>query len=60
MSYKDYIINSLSKLYIKYETANTAISKKLLMESIKIYLSDLNKIKYEESNNFIYNGNNDV
>lgn len=60
MSYKDYIINSLSKLYIKYETANTAISKKLLMERIKIYLSDLNKIKYEESNNFIYNGNNDV
>lgn len=60
MSYKDYIISSLGNLYAKYEIADNAISKRLLMHKIKYYLSDLNRIKYEEDSNFVYNSSNDV
>lgn len=49
MSYKDYIVSSLSKLYVKYEAADNAVSKRLLMHKIKCYLSDLNRIEYEEN-----------
>lgn len=60
MSYKDYIISSLGSLYTKYEITDNAVSKRLLMHKIKCYLSDLNRIKYEENSNFVYNSSNDV
>lgn len=60
MSYKDYIISSLRSLYTKYKIADNAVSKRLLMHRIKCYLSDLNRIKYEENSNFVYSSSNDV
>lgn len=52
MSYRDYIVSSLSKLYCRYEAADNAVSKRLLMNKIKNYLSDLNRIEYEENYNY--------
>jgi len=60
MSYKDYVISSLSKLYTKYEAADNIVSKRLLMRKIKNYLSDLNKIEYEENYNYSNCGCNDL
>ncbi len=60
MSYKDYIVSSLSKLYVKYEAADNAVSKRLLMHKIKNYLGDLNRIEYEENCNYFNCGCNDV
>lgn len=60
MSYKDYIVSSLGNLYAKYEEADNVVSKRLLMHKIKCYLSDLNRIKYEESYNYSNCGCNDV
>lgn len=60
MSYKDYVISSLSKLYSRYESADNCVSKRLLMHKIKCYLSDLNKIEYEENYNYSNCGCNDL